>query len=143
MIHLRLSTPADIHTLADIWRRSVKATHHFLDDNAFTEIEQLVTEAYLPQAEFWLAERDGRILGFMGLSGTHIDSLFLDPEVRGQGTGRKLVEHALVLGSGLSTDVNEQNPEATGFYQHMGFRITGRSETDDQGRPFPILHLMR
>jgi putative acetyltransferase len=38
-------------------------------------------------------------------------------------------------------NVNEQNPEALGFYQHLGYKIVGRSEFDGQGRPFPILHL--
>lgn len=28
-----------------------------------------------------------------------------------------------------------------GFYLRMGFAVAGRSETDDVGRPFPILHL--
>ena len=40
-----------------------------------------------------------------------------------------------------SVDVNEQNPQAVGFYLRMGFAVVGRSETDDADRPFPILHL--
>lgn len=38
-------------------------------------------------------------------------------------------------------DVNEQNEQARGFYKHMGFKVVGRSETDDMGDPFPILHM--
>ncbi|MFU6774762.1 GNAT family N-acetyltransferase, partial [Pseudomonas aeruginosa] len=41
----------------------------------------------------------------------------------------------------LSVDVNEQNPQACGFYRHYGFRQTGRSATDSAGRPFPLLHM--
>lgn len=37
--------------------------------------------------------------------------------------------------------VNEQNPAVLGFYKHMGFTLTGRSETDEQGNPYPILTL--
>ncbi|MFT4090158.1 MAG: acetyltransferase [Asticcacaulis sp.] len=143
MIILRLSQPADTPALADIWTRSVRATHHFLDEAAFEEISQIVTKTYLPAAPLWVAEHEGGIAGFMGLTGPHIDSLFLDPDLRGQGIGRQLVEHAFALNSGQSVDVNEQNPEATAFYKHMGFRVVRRSETDDQGRPFPILHLTR
>ncbi|HAH8918279.1 TPA: GNAT family N-acetyltransferase, partial [Escherichia coli] len=25
--------------------------------------------------------------------------------------------------------------------QHMGFKLSGRSERDNQGRPYPLLHL--
>lgn len=38
-------------------------------------------------------------------------------------------------------DVNEQNPQAVGFYKHMGFDTFKRSEFDEQGNPFPILHM--
>ena len=38
-------------------------------------------------------------------------------------------------------DVNEQNPQALGFYRHLGFEQVGRSPLDGQGRPFPLLHL--
>ena len=37
--------------------------------------------------------------------------------------------------------VNEQNPLARGFYEHMGFRVYRRTETDEQGGPYPILYM--
>jgi putative acetyltransferase len=40
-------------------------------------------------------------------------------------------------------DVNEQNPEARGFYERLGFTVVARSELDGTGRPFPLLHLRR
>ena len=41
----------------------------------------------------------------------------------------------------MTLDVNEQNPQARGFYERMGFRVEGRSPVDDAGRPFPQLHM--
>lgn len=38
-------------------------------------------------------------------------------------------------------DVNEQNVQGVGFYTHKGFDIFKRSELDEQGNPFPILHM--
>jgi hypothetical protein len=37
--------------------------------------------------------------------------------------------------------VNEQNPQAVGFYEHIGFVAYQRHETDDQGKPFPVLKM--
>ena len=37
--------------------------------------------------------------------------------------------------------MNEQNPQGVGFYLHMGFEQTGRSELDGEGNPFPLLHM--
>ena len=55
--------------------------------------------------------------------------------------GRLLIEHARKLKGPLELDVNEQNPEARKFYEAMGFEVHRHSETDSDGRPFPLLHL--
>jgi putative acetyltransferase len=39
--------------------------------------------------------------------------------------------------------VNEQNDAARAFYERLGFQIVGRSDLDDAGRPFPLLHMRR
>jgi putative acetyltransferase len=67
--------------------------------------------------------------------------LFVLNEVRGQGIGTVLLQHAIEQLAATKVDVNEQNPQAVGFYQHMGFNIESRSPLDDMGKPFPILHM--
>ena len=32
--------------------------------------------------------------------------------------------------------VNEDNPQAKGFYEHIGFKVYKRNELDDQGKPY-------
>lgn len=139
---IRLSTPEDSAVLAAIWRASVRATHDFLSQSDFREIDTLVSEHYLPATRVWVAlDHQGLPLGFMGLSGAHVDALFIDPANRGQGVGGRLLDHAASLHGRLTVDVNEQNEQAVGFYRHMGFAVTGRSPTDDAGRPYPLLHM--
>ncbi len=77
----------------------------------------------------------------MLIDGAHMEALFIDPDVRGLGIGRQLLQYGLSLHGALSTDVNVQNAQAVGFYQRMGFIETGRSEVDSQGRPYPLIHL--
>ncbi|GAA5539852.1 MULTISPECIES: acetyltransferase [Brucella] len=142
MPHIRLSSATDAPALTEIWRASVRATHDFLSPEDFREIETLVSEHYLPNAEVWVIEDDGRPVGFMGLTDNQIDSLFIAADQRGKGIGKRLIAHAQSLNGGtLTVDVNEQNAQAVGFYRHMGFIETGRSETDDQGRPYPLIHM--
>ncbi len=142
MDRIRLSTVEDTAPLAAIWRASVGATHDFLSESDFRAIDTLVSEHYLPATRVWVAlDAQGRPRGFMGLSGAHVDALFIDPDSRGQGVGRRLLDHARALCGPLAVDVNEQNTQAVGFYRHMGFAVTGRSPHDDAGRPYPLLHM--
>ena len=60
---------------------------------------------------------------------------------RGKGFGRQLVNHVTRHCGVRRVDVNEQNPQAAGFYERMGFRTAGRDATDPSGRPYPILHM--
>lgn len=142
-IHFRSSTLADVDDLYGVWRRAVAATHDFVAAGDLAEIDRLVRNQYLPGAEFTVAcGADGRVLAFMGMSGSTIDSLFVDADVRGSGIGRRLVEYARRLHpEGLTVDVNEQNVQAVGFYERLGFDVTGRSAVDHQGKPYPLLYL--
>ncbi|MNY60791.1 putative N-acetyltransferase YjaB [compost metagenome] len=97
---------------------------------------------YLPAVNVWVAvDGTGQPCGFIGLSGNKVEMLFIDQDQRGKGVGKALLEHAETLHNELQLDVNEQNPQASGFYRHYGFEITGRSALDGQGNPFPLLHM--
>ena len=69
-----------------------------------------------------------------------IEMLFIDSDCRGRGLGSELIGFARRRGA-LRVDVNEQNHYALEFYKAKGFRIIGREDTDDAGRPYPILHM--
>ncbi|HVX88920.1 MAG TPA: GNAT family N-acetyltransferase [Gemmatimonadales bacterium] len=143
---IRRPTDAERAPLVALWERSVRATHHFLDEAGIQELRPFVVQALESDAlEWWVLVGDGdALLGFMGLTDHTIEGLFLDPAHRGKGGGRRLVEFAQERFPGtLKVDVNEQNPEALKFYEALGFRIVGRSPTDSAGRPYPLLHLVR
>jgi len=143
VILIRKSNVEDGPRVLRIWREAVDATHDFLAPDDRDAIERELA-LFLPTAPLWLAtDATGWITGFLLLDGAHMEALFIDPACRGQGIGRALVNHALSLHPALSTDVNEQNAQAAGFYRHLGFVPTGRSGRDGQGRPYPLIHLRR
>ncbi|MCF6371073.1 acetyltransferase [Rhizobium halophilum] len=141
MITIRKSTASDGDRVLSIWRASVDATHDFLSHHDRQEIEKML-HGFLPSAPLLLAVDPSQgTVGFMLVANGHLEALFVHPACFGAGVGRQLVEHALALHPGLTTDVNEQNSKALGFYQRLGFVQTGRSEIDGQGRPYPLIHL--
>ena len=80
-------------------------------------------------------------MGFMGMAGSTMESLFLAPEFHRQGGGRRLVQHARARRGELTVDVNEQNTAAVDFYKACGFVVEGRLDLDETGRPYPLLHM--
>jgi putative acetyltransferase len=141
MVRIRETTAGDGQRVLDIWREAVDATHHFLSATDRREIEAEVI-SFLPQAPLWLAVDDNdRPIGFLLLDGSHMEALFIDPLQRGLGVGRALVQHAMSIQPNLMTDVNEQNAQAVGFYEHIGFERIGRSAKDNQGRSYPLIHM--
>lgn len=140
---IRRASPADCETLLDRWLRSVQATHTFVSAE---DIESMIphVRSYLSSraSEIWVAcDVSETAMGFMGLSGSKIEALFLAPEFHGRGAGRLMVRHAQSLSSELTVVVNEQNAAARLFYEACGFVVEGRSELDEQGRPYPLLHM--
>ena len=131
--------PELIDTLRNVWERSVRATHAFLTDDEIVRIGNYVPDAFRSVPILVIAENDSVPAGFMGIDGNMLEMLFIDPDSRGKGTGRKLIERGIREYGVRKTTVNEQNPQAVGFYRHMGFIETGRSDTDSDGRPYPIL----
>jgi putative acetyltransferase len=144
-MNIRRAIPTDRDVLLDIWLRSVRATHTFITEEDIQSFLPLVRE-YLgsSEAELWILCSDtGESMGFMGMAGNKIESLFLAPEFLRCGGGRQLVQHAEALRGELTVDVNQQNPAACRFYEACGFVVEGRSEHDSLGRPFPLLYMRR
>jgi putative acetyltransferase len=133
---------ADFARIVEVWEASVRATHHFVTEADIQVFRPLVWDG-LRDVEYLLAVRDGEehVVGFIGVEGDEIAMLFVHPDWRGQGIGRRLLTHAVVALGATRLDVNEQNEQAVGFYRRMGFTVAGRSERDYLGKPYPLLHL--
>ncbi len=134
--------PPDFIEITDVWEASVRATHDFLREEDIEKMKPLVRDEYLHLVTlFGIRDADGRILGFIGVADNKIEMLFVHPDARGKGIGKQLLRYAVGQLGADEVDVNEQNGQAVGFYRHAGFQVTGCSERDGQGQPFPLLHL--
>ncbi|GAA3935403.1 GNAT family N-acetyltransferase [Litoribacillus peritrichatus] len=128
--------------LLDVWENSVRATHDFITEDDIEFFKPIIIEQAFPNVTLkCVKNEDGSILGFVGVHELKIEMLFILNAARGQGIGTLLLDHAIKHLGAKQVDVNEQNPLAVGFYQHMGFKIVSRSPLDDMGKPFPILHM--
>ncbi len=130
-----------VANLLEIWEKSVRATHTFLSEEEILKIKEYVPGAICNvETLLILCEDDeiSRLLGFMGIEGKKIEMLFLVPDAHGKGFGKMLVQHGIENFSVAEVTVNEQNPKAKEFYEHLGFKTYKTSTTDEQGNPYPI-----
>ena len=135
-------TPSDYLEITDVWEASVRATHHFLPESDILYFRPLILNEYLRLVKLSCIRNEAEaIVGFSGTADGKLEMLFIRPDYRGRGVGKRLLLHTIEREEVTSVDVNEQNPQAVEFYLHMGFEEIGRSETDGLGKPYPLLHL--
>ena len=131
-------------SLVTVWEGSVKATQLFLSEKEIESIKQYVPQALREIPHLLVAENeDGAPVAFAGIDGHKLEMLFVSAENRGKGVGKQLLQYAVDTYAVNELTVNEQNPRAIGFYEHMGFQAYKRSETDGQGNPYPILYMRK
>ncbi len=131
-----------IEQLLWVWESSVRATHLFLSENEIDDIKKYVPQALKEIPHLFIVENENQIpVGFMGIIEQHLEMLFICDEERGKGLGKELLRYGIEKYSVNDLAVNEQNPLAKGFYQHMGFEVYKRTECDEQGNPYPLLYM--
>ena len=134
-------TPNLINQLLEVWEKSVRATHLFLSDREIKNIKEYVPQALNGIAHLMIdAGEAGRAVAFMGIEDGTLEMLFISPEERGKGLGKRLIEYGIESYSVERLAVNEQNPQAKEFYEHMGFHVNKRTGLDEQGNPYPLLY---
>lgn len=132
----------DYPILVDIWESAVLSTHDFLKKEDFLYYrEHLPT--YFQYVTLYGYKQDGRLVGFIGVAENNIEMLFVHNDYRYKGVGKRLVMYAIEKLQVCKVDVNEQNIQAIGFYQHRGFSVITRFDLDVEGKAYPILHMRR
>ena len=129
-------------TVVDVQEESVRATHDFLKEEDIVYFKPLILNTYLDAVELrCIKDENGSIIGFSGVAEQNLEMLFIHPKARGRGVGKTLLEYCINELNVIKVDVNEDNPQAIGFYEKFGFTTYNRSELDSSGKPYPILHM--
>ena len=104
---LRRATPEDAPAIADIHLRARRECMSYLPDIHSPEDVLVWIREIMPQHdEVWVAEGDGRVVGFFALSDNVLFHLYVYPEL-----------HRFQLW------VFQRNTQAREFYEHRGMRV--------------------
>ena len=142
IVEIEKRTPILIKQLLKIWESSVRETHLFLSDNEIKRIADYVPLALNNINHLVIVEDDNyQPVAFMGIEKERLEMLFVAPHEMKKGLGKSLIQFGIKNYQLKELTVNEQNPQAKGFYEHFGFHVYKRTETDEQGNPYPLLYM--
>lgn len=110
-----------VERCVELWEASVRATHDFLVEEDIEFYRPFVREN-CEKLPLLLHYEGDEIVAFLGYDMTSIEMLFVDPDYRGKGIGRDLIEWAIEDVHAETVAVNEQNGQAVGFMPGWGLR---------------------
>ena len=129
IMEVKERTPELIDKLLEVWESSVRATHLFLSDSEIDSIKEYVPQALGGIAHLIIAgEAEDCPAAFMGIEDGALEMLFIAPEERGKGIGKRLLRYGIESYGVERLAVNEQNPQGD-----SGF-ISGQSWTSREIR---------
>lgn len=132
---------ATYNRLTEIWEGAVRATHDFLPEEDFEYYKSKLPLYFEHVTLYGYIDDNEEIKGFLGISDSMIEMLFVENKSRGLGIGKNLLNFAIKDLKLNKVDVNQQNQQALLFYKNFGFEEVGISGEDSEGKNYPIIHL--
>ena len=129
---IRQMKPDDLSRIMHLWLDCNVKTHNFIPVTYWRGHNDDVKQS-ISEAEVYICEKSGLIVGFIGLSGYYVAGLFVDPDYRSQGIGRLLLNHVKAIKSRLQLHVYCKNIRAVRFYQREGFVAIAEHIDPDTG----------
>lgn len=118
---LRKYTAQDLDDLLSTWEAASEVAHPFLTKEFLALERENIPNLYIPNTETWVAEEDGRVVGFVSLFENEVGAVFVHPSHHRQGIGHSLMDKARELRGELYVEVFKANQIGRAFYSKYGF----------------------
>ena len=103
-----------------------------------TESREFIRDGMLPSNEVWVAEEDGRVVGFAGLGDGKLRHLWVEPAAQNRGFGTALLAKAKERRpDGFQLWVFQKNTGARRFYERHGFTLVKLTDGRDNQERSP------
>jgi putative acetyltransferase len=120
-ITLRLATPADAADIAELFAVSRRLLTFLPDLHTIEEDHAHIRDKVLVEYRVTVAERDGRIVGFMAELEGWIEHFYMDAAQLRSGIGSALMADAKARNESLELWCFADNLRGRAFYEKQGF----------------------
>jgi GNAT superfamily N-acetyltransferase len=145
VVGIRQATAEDAEAIADLYTEArvhavpqmPPALHSNAEDRAY--VARRIIE---PEVTMWVAERDGELLGFATCTPTFLDSLYIRPDLTGQGLGALLLDVVEATHpDGYELWVFVSNVGARRFYRRRGLVEVERTDGSGNEEKSPDIRM--
>ncbi len=148
-ISIRKALPEESETLTQIAHEAKRHWGYPERWIQFWDQYLTITPQLIADADVFLAEQDGTVLGFYALvmrdGNAELDHLWVSPHHLGRGIGKELFIHSMrrAAAEAISEVEIVSDPNAEGFYKKMGAEPAGQevSSVDGTSRVVPRLNI--
>ena len=130
---IRKYTASDLQKVLSAWENASNLAHPFLSTDFQDKVRHDIPKLYLPNAETWVAEINGDVVGFIAILGNEIGALFVEPVFHGNGIGKALMDKAIDLYEKVELEVFTANAIGRKFYARYGFEYASEGVHDASG----------
>jgi GNAT superfamily N-acetyltransferase len=121
---VRAARSNETDTIADVFIPSFRGLAFLPRLHSDEETRRWIRDELVPGHEVWVAELDGRVVGFAALSGDLLGHLYVHPDVQRRGIGSALLEVVKrERPEGIRLWVFQRNEDARRFYVRHGCRL--------------------
>jgi len=139
--YIRRYRETDQRQIIRIWlNESIKA-HPFIPAEFWENHVNAMQKRYLPVADTYVADSDGKILGFISIVGSYVAALFVDSNYQRQRIGWALMNFAHKIKGNLYVDVYKENFVAQQFYQAYGFKARREKVQPETGHTMLTMYI--
>lgn len=123
-MRIRLARTDEADTIADVFVASFRGLTFLPNLHTDDQIRQWIRDEMVPGHEVWVAEADGRVVGFAALTNDLLGHLYVHPDTQNQGVGTALLEWAKgQRPAGFRLWVFQKNEGARRLYERHEFHL--------------------
>jgi GNAT superfamily N-acetyltransferase len=123
-VEVRLAGAADAEAVGEVFVASFSGLRYLPPIHTDEEKRRWINEEVLPEQEVWVAEQEGRVVGFAAIKDDTLELLYVHPDAQSSGVGTALLARAkMQRPAGFQLWVFQQNPGARRFYERHGCRL--------------------
>lgn len=130
---IRRLNRCDMGQVMQIWLNGNIEAHSFVPQEYWESNLAMVREQLL-QAEVFVYEENGAVLGFVGMQGNYLAGIFVEKSARSMGVGKQLLDYIKRIHPVFCLNVYQKNRRAVAFYQREGLIISAEGVDEGTGK---------